>query len=719
MHPKLLKTAASLLVLILASGLLAAPCFADGLELSSKHVCIVYDDSGSMYEKDGAPIMNWARANYMVQAFCALLNPEDSLYITYMSDIEGSLQRGDYLAGDRARSIAEIRSWRGDAQTPFAAVESAYDTLRSIEGRSGDEYWLVVMTDGKFQGMKGDLTETLKDYIDDMALAGKTLKVVFLAMGGEAEPPQADDDKGLAVYKTDEYGIITTMLALSDNISARQAFAYSDLRVDGSRIQFTSRIAPASLVILNQDSGNPVQSVENTDGLLKPSAQYAVSAPETFAREKSGQAVTDEALSGIITHYTPHSGYLAHGSYTVTFQNQVDIQKIRILYQPAITLQFRYMSAGKIVENPKDGDTVDIEVQLVNSATGKPFDASVLGEGLEYSLKLLSQGEVLAAESSPVLKDAALRDGDTAVAAEVVMPGYFTLRARLDYTEQQQAPEEHPGNAPAESSGPWPPEITLSAQPGPFASIRLKDLEKASFKLIPYYNGSPATAQNLENSNLEITCPRNVNFSYSVSPEGSYEIRPLYGRDMLSTSTGMISVTFIYTSEYQSMASATMAFYIEDMSWVQRNIQALWLPFALGAVAILICGILFFHKKFPKGGGIEYSHLSKDRMGKWQQSLPTSVAGFSNLKGNWIYIPFSRERITVSGITFYPGANDQHLLVWLKDIEGEIFTDPSDALVKKGSGFFVLKAGVSLTIERGCYQLSFRYIAPRHSLIQK
>jgi len=58
-------------------------------------------------------------------------------------------------------------------------------------------------------------------------------------------------------------------------------------------------------------------------------------------------------------------------------------------------------------------------------------------------------------------------------------------------------------------------------------------------------------------------------------------------------------------------------------------------------------------------------------------------------------------------------------LVWLKDIEGEIFTDPSDALVKKGSGFFVLKAGVSLTIERGCYQLSFRYIAPRHSLIQK
>ena len=45
-------------------------------------VSVMYDDSGSM-EGD-----RWVNANYAMQAFAAMLNKEDTLYISYMSENE-------------------------------------------------------------------------------------------------------------------------------------------------------------------------------------------------------------------------------------------------------------------------------------------------------------------------------------------------------------------------------------------------------------------------------------------------------------------------------------------------------------------------------------------------------------------------------------------------------------------------------------------------------
>ena len=44
-------------------------------------VSIVFDDSGSMYDK----VARWAYASYAMQSFCAMMGESDELYVTYLN----------------------------------------------------------------------------------------------------------------------------------------------------------------------------------------------------------------------------------------------------------------------------------------------------------------------------------------------------------------------------------------------------------------------------------------------------------------------------------------------------------------------------------------------------------------------------------------------------------------------------------------------------------
>ena len=60
------------------------------MKASRKIVSVVYDDSGSMKKES-----NWSSANYAMQAFAALLNKEDGMYITYMSSYKQGAKKVD------------------------------------------------------------------------------------------------------------------------------------------------------------------------------------------------------------------------------------------------------------------------------------------------------------------------------------------------------------------------------------------------------------------------------------------------------------------------------------------------------------------------------------------------------------------------------------------------------------------------------------------------
>lgn len=167
-----------------------------------KIVSVVYDDSRSM---DGN---KWAYANYTMQTFCGMLNSEDQLFITYMSHSQQNTnynpEKIDLSAGGIQNSVDSIRKHTDSGSTPYSAVETAYNKLKSVnDSNPNTQYWLVVITDVAFDkcnSMSNDkkksfLNENFKDYTESVMPNGTNPQVTFLGIG-EVVSPDEDQSKG-------------------------------------------------------------------------------------------------------------------------------------------------------------------------------------------------------------------------------------------------------------------------------------------------------------------------------------------------------------------------------------------------------------------------------------------------------------------------------------------------------------------------------------------
>ena len=128
---------------------------------SKKVVSVVYDDSGSM---SGS---NWPYANYAMQTFVAMLNDDDELYITYMSN-PGKAEKIN--TDDLLSAVTDIRNHQDSGDTPYESVQTAMNQLESVKDTNANtQYWLVVFTDGGYNGSTpGDTTEVERD-LDDFS----------------------------------------------------------------------------------------------------------------------------------------------------------------------------------------------------------------------------------------------------------------------------------------------------------------------------------------------------------------------------------------------------------------------------------------------------------------------------------------------------------------------------------------------------------------------
>jgi len=98
--------------------------------------------------------VNWSYTNYAVQTLCGLLNADDELYITYMSDPGTSVVPGDFST-NRQNAADNIRSALDSGNTPQSAVTTVQNKLveRYGSNRSSGietEYWLIVPSDVEF-----------------------------------------------------------------------------------------------------------------------------------------------------------------------------------------------------------------------------------------------------------------------------------------------------------------------------------------------------------------------------------------------------------------------------------------------------------------------------------------------------------------------------------------------------------------------------------------
>lgn len=394
-----------------------------------KIVSIVYDDSGSMMYDN-----KWAEANYSIQAFAGLLNSQDEIYITFMSDYESGAKR--YTLDDPQKTAEQIRDEDNEfGYTPMESVKVAMDQLKAVQESDGTtQYWLVVLTDGDMQpgSLKyKNISEMLNDYKGTKMDNGSTVNIVYMAIGTDAASVKPDAKNGLMSFDAGE-DVVPTLSEISNIVSGRLRFDDKNIRkIDGHTYELETKLPLYAISVFSQSSEAEVNDV-SAETKMHIDRNVKLRYPEARI-----DAETDESLIGNVCMIDNDGKVMPPGKYTVTFSEDVDPAKTVFMYQMAIDMDVVVERNGTKIEdytklNP--GDKVDVILVPVNPETGEEIDESLLPDDISWKISYQAGGNVIKENDSNKLKDVELSEGDGEFHCTMQIPGYAPTLKIIDFT---------------------------------------------------------------------------------------------------------------------------------------------------------------------------------------------------------------------------------------------------------------------------------------------
>ena len=448
------KLAALILSLMLAFSafLLVTPLSvnADSLYIR-KVVAVVYDDSGSMKGDN-----KWPFANYAMQTFCGMLNSEDKLFISYMSEADN---HPDYepesidLSSEHIQtSIETIKNHTKHDQTPFAAVQAAYHKLMDTpDSNPNTEYWLVILTDGDFNdGIIKDpkdpdeLTEQFEDMIADTMPNGSNLQITYFAIGNGATivPPQ--ENKGIHTYScTKDSEIIQTMSDIADKISGRTRLDPAEITaLDDRTIQFSSSVSLLNIAVLAQKTDAKIVSATYSNEVSIPISRKA----ELSFSEFQGKQFPDLNSSAYLLGDTSH--IIGSGTYNIVFDKPVQKDDIVILFEPALETRIKVLLNGNEItdlselSNTSENDKITVSCALYEMNSDKKIDPSLLPGNTSYDIYIFEE-DIETEHISGVtamIKDYVLKNKQTKIKASVKIENFNPIEYTKKFTPKAYVP---------------------------------------------------------------------------------------------------------------------------------------------------------------------------------------------------------------------------------------------------------------------------------------
>lgn len=345
-------------------------------EIPSRTINVVYDDSGSMIETNGQTVDTWCQAKYSMEVFAAMLGNKDTMNVYYMSDYDGGRAsksprltlKGSDGAKDNVKRIHEMVT--DAANTPFNSVRKAYEDL--IMG-SGDEKWLVILTDGEFNSP--DSPEVVESYINKKR---DDVNVLFLGMGSSAASIKSNPEKGIYYEKASTNKEILKKIT---EICTR-IFNSNKIEVDSGNKVLSFDVPMSELIVFAQGENVEIRGLTDSEGNAFSNAKEAVTVKysETPATNYSNYIV-DKKLSGKIAVF---SGDFTAGDYTVDVSGA---ETIEVYYKPNIEIMaYLTDSEGGAVaynEGVRAGEYV-INFGFVKSGTDESVPESSLLGSINY-----------------------------------------------------------------------------------------------------------------------------------------------------------------------------------------------------------------------------------------------------------------------------------------------------------------------------------------------
>lgn len=375
-----------------AVGSLSARADKDEVSYKKQIVSVLFDNSGSMRNGNDNKT---ELARYSLELLAALLDSEDELYITPMNAQAVDYYEVNLALEDRyseiQTKIVENSDFNGFGGTPPESVERALSVLtdRGLRsaGSSYDEarnvdYWLVMLTDGEFEGTMSTeavIETNIKQYVG--------LNTIYLSFGsGSVDLTKKD----LSLNKhypffpycvPDATELVASMQDVANKISGRYGlesdlYSVSDneISVDLDRFKF----AVNNIAVIAQDCDAKLVGVECTGQNVSVLQKSVLAGSMKNSAGAAVQLVKDGYVA-VVGDET----YMSKGKVKFTFDKDVG-ENVSVLVEPAIYIDAYLERQGsngwektdvqQINSEMRPGEEVRVQYKVFNSATDEELD---------------------------------------------------------------------------------------------------------------------------------------------------------------------------------------------------------------------------------------------------------------------------------------------------------------------------------------------------------
>lgn len=398
----------------------------------SRTINLVYDDSGSMIREGSDYFDTWCQAKYAMEVFAGMLGENEVLNIYYMSDYVDDTTAPPKLTlvGSKDASVTEanvkkIHDLVTDAsETPFNSVKKAYSDLKKV---NSDERWLVVLTDGEFNGTSNSRVE---NYFNECVSDGKT-RVMMLSMGPKGAVITPNPDKHIYFEKAENTTDILSKLTRICN----RIFQSNALPITGTN-EITFNVPMSQLVVFAQGKEVKINGIEAADGkTINASSNVHVQYSKVATIDKNypaSKVVIADNLNGYVATYNADFN---PGTYKV---NVTGADNIQVYYKPNVSIA-AYLFDGDneevTAEDKLTAGTYRLEFGFVNGTNGeKVTDTSLLGNILYKSsiVNTTKSGDKkeIEAKSGDMVT---IKDGTLDIAVTAQFLEYNTVQTNLSY----------------------------------------------------------------------------------------------------------------------------------------------------------------------------------------------------------------------------------------------------------------------------------------------
>lgn len=355
---------------------------------ANRAIAIVFDNSGSMYEKSGKA---WCRATYAMEVFASMLNAGDVLQIYPMHPIvingmeytmENPFQITDV---SQASAIREI--FTPDAGgTPIESIDYALQGLKQLQA---DQKYMIVLTDGgtfskNGSGLSKDRTrKELDSRVQENA--GRAMTVMYLGIGSDACMPETKESEYFVKRQAhNSADVLSTLTEMCNKIFGRDSLPKS--HISGKQMEFDISMKKLIIFVQGEDIAN--LSIKSNSG---GSVGRKVAVQQTkYSTAGAGdyKSVPDTSLQGMMVTYEGCDA----GSYTIEYTGTAN--SVEVYYEPDADLDFVFTDAQGNVVNPDElyeGEYV-VSFGMKDAKTGKLISSDLLGNP-EYEVSYYINGQ--------------------------------------------------------------------------------------------------------------------------------------------------------------------------------------------------------------------------------------------------------------------------------------------------------------------------------------